>query len=452
MTPLGKILLLMSLLAGAVVTLHENWEKVGPYVTGVMDDWKSRFWGMVDAIKNGGPLLLEAFKQGFSDAFDWLAQKLEWLWTRVPGHELLSGLWERTKTGLSWLNKELGVGSAQGREYEGNPEAEGYDSSGRRRASAYGRRRVMERGALGYERGGRRGERGYSENIPVPPGGRRGAGGEAERAFPRQEQRPEAETPRGNGRGSARAASRSEMMAYAEDQLRREGVPEKNLRAAAANLVGQAEMESSLNPNLVHDQGTGYGIYGARLGRRTAMLRWLAEHGYARNSAEGQMRYMAHDAMSGRYPRTRSALMAGGFGPATTNTITAEFEAPKIVNARHGAVVGAYNAPRIATPKKESDGSGVRRDNARNAIMHRGDRGALNSSALPTFARMGALAQRANTTNNSHAVTNNSNSNSAHINAVNINVPHADPNTIATGLDAAIRRQMYSGMANYGAR
>ena len=114
MTPLGKILLLVSLLAGAVVTLRENWEKVGPYVTGVMDDWKSRFWGMVDAIKNGGPLLLEAFKQGFSDAFDWLAQKLEWLWNKVPGHELLSGLWDKTKTGLSWLNKEFGVGSAQG--------------------------------------------------------------------------------------------------------------------------------------------------------------------------------------------------------------------------------------------------------------------------------------------------------------------------------------------------
>lgn len=84
--------------------------------------------------------------------------------------------------------------------------------------------------------------------------------------------------------------------------------------------------------------------------------------------------------------------------------------------------------------------------------MHRGDRGALNSSSLPTFARMGAMAQSANTTNNSHAVTNNSSSNSANIQAVNINVPHADPNTIATGLDAAIRRQMYSGMANYGAR
>ena len=199
MTPLGKILLLMSLLAGAVVTLYQNWEKVGPYVTGVMDDWKNRFWGMVDAIKNGGPLLLEAFKQGFSDAFDWLAQKLEWLWTRVPGHELLSGLWERTKTGLSWLNKELGVGSAQGREYEGNPAAEGYDSAGRRRAPGHGRRRVMGRGApehrrqgdqrsaTGHGRGEHRGEEGYRENIPVPPTRERGRiGKETEKAFPRR--------------------------------------------------------------------------------------------------------------------------------------------------------------------------------------------------------------------------------------------------------------------------
>ena len=116
MTPFGKTILVSVATRPALsFTLQQNWEKVGPYVTGVMDGWKSRFWGMVDAIKNGGPLLLEAFKQGFSDAFDWLAQKLEWLWNKVPGHELLSGLWDKTKTGLSWLNKEFGVGSAQER-------------------------------------------------------------------------------------------------------------------------------------------------------------------------------------------------------------------------------------------------------------------------------------------------------------------------------------------------
>lgn len=146
------------------------------------------------------------------------------------------------------------------------------------------------------------------------------------------------------GRGSAGAASRSAMMGYAMDQLRREGVPEQHLRAAAANLVGQADMESGLNPNLVHDQGTGFGIYGARLGRRSKMFAWLAAHGYARNSSEGQMRYMAHEAMTGGFRRTRAALMSGAYGAGVTNAITGEFESPAVINARHGAVSRAYSA------------------------------------------------------------------------------------------------------------
>ncbi len=63
-------------------------------------------------------------------------------------------------------------------------------------------------------------------------------------------------TPQGNGVGTAGRARMGQMMAYAMDQLRREGVPESNLRQAAAHLVGQAHMESGLNPNTVHDQGT----------------------------------------------------------------------------------------------------------------------------------------------------------------------------------------------------
>ncbi len=138
------------------------------------------------------------------------------------------------------------------------------------------------------------------------------------------------------------------MMRYAMDQLRREGVPEAHLRQAAAHLVGQAQMESGLDPNKVHDGGTGFGIYGARdpqpgRGRRTDMFRWLDKNGYARNSAEGQMRYMAHEAMSGRFKQTRGILMGEGSGDIErdTNTITREFESPRIVNRRSGAVRNA---------------------------------------------------------------------------------------------------------------
>jgi hypothetical protein len=159
----------------------------------------------------------------------------------------------------------------------------------------------------------------------------------------------------GGGRGgsikdAARArafgASGSSMMSYAMDQLRKEGVPESSLHAAAANLVGQAYMESGLDPSKVHDGGTGYGIYGARLGRRAAMFQWLSAHGYARNSAEGQMRYMAHEAMSGRYGFTKHALQSGLFGEGVTNRITGEFESPAHINRRHDAVMRAYRSDR----------------------------------------------------------------------------------------------------------
>lgn len=146
--------------------------------------------------------------------------------------------------------------------------------------------------------------------------------------------------------GSANPARRSEMMNYAMDQLRKEGVPEANLRAAAAELVGQADMESGLNPRQSHDGGTGYGIYGARLERRARMFEWLRKNGYALDSAEGQMRYMSHEAMSGKYPQTRRILMGATRANLAGDTwgVTHEFERPAVDNDRSGAVAQAYRA------------------------------------------------------------------------------------------------------------
>jgi hypothetical protein len=93
------------------------------------------------------------------------------------------------------------------------------------------------------------------------------------------------------------------FMTAAEDQLRKEGVPEANVHAAASVLAGNAVQESKLNPRAVHDQGTGYGIYGARLARRDRMLAWLSQHGYAKDSLEGQARYMAHEGKFRRIPK-----------------------------------------------------------------------------------------------------------------------------------------------------
>lgn len=158
--------------------------------------------------------------------------------------------------------------------------------------------------------------------------------------------------PSGDGTGTRGSAQMSSMMGWAMDQLRREGVPEGNLRAAAAHLVGQAKSESGLNPNAVHDQGTGFGIYGARDpkgwgdyrgARRSQMVRWLEKNGYARNSAEGQMRYMAREAMT-QFPVTRRILM--GATPerfeSDTNIVTQNFESPAFVNRRSPAVMQAY--------------------------------------------------------------------------------------------------------------
>jgi hypothetical protein len=206
-----------------------------------------------------------------------------------------------------------------------DPSAKAFDDE--RKAQGGGLKRLIGRGVDAVKRGASAVAHAFT-------------GGEAE---------AHVDTPRGSGRGNAGAARTGEMMRYAMDQLRREGVPEDHVKQAAAHLVGQATMESQLNPNTVHDNGTGYGIYGARdpggrgRQRRTEMLQWLEKNGYARNSAEGQMREMVHRAMSGQYPRTKAVLMGRGSGDigADTTAITREFEAPKFINDRSGAVRNA---------------------------------------------------------------------------------------------------------------
>jgi hypothetical protein len=181
------------------------------------------------------------------------------------------------------------------------------------------------------------------------------AGGESETA-PGEGRKSDGATSSGNDHvgaaatgGSAHPATRAQMMSIAMDQLRKEGVPEANLRGAAAMLVGQADMESGLVPTKTHDNGTGFGIYGARLNRRDEMLRWMREHGFAPNSAEGQMRQMAYAAVHGwtgappaKAAASRNIIMSGATNVGSVNAFTGAFESPAIINARHGAVAQAY--------------------------------------------------------------------------------------------------------------
>lgn len=125
------------------------------------------------------------------------------------------------------------------------------------------------------------------------------------------------------------------MKSFASE-LRKKGVPEANIPYAVAALGGQVQQESGFNPRTEHDRGTGYGIYGARdpkpgQGRRTDMFKWLEQNGYARDSAEGQARYMVHEAFSGQYSATRKALLSANkdnIGQVTAVLVN-DFEKPQ---------------------------------------------------------------------------------------------------------------------------
>lgn len=153
------------------------------------------------------------------------------------------------------------------------------------------------------------------------------------------------------------AAAMKVAMAAAEDQLAKEGVPEANRRFAAAALIGNAVGESDLDPTRVHDHGTGYGVYGARdpngqYGRRHNMLKWLSENNFANDSLEGQIRQMAHSAMTDKaYAPTRRALMGATAASVAGATVTTRvnFEGPSVPrdNAR---LQGASRALRATEP------------------------------------------------------------------------------------------------------
>jgi len=214
------------------------------------------------------------------------------------------------------------------------------------------------------------------------------------------------------------------------DQLRREGVPEANVESAASMLAGQAIAESNLNPNLTHDGGTGYGIYGARLGRRARMFEWLKKNGYAMNSLEGQSRYMATEAMNDpTYRASRNALMTATPGTMAygTRVLTNNFERPAVDNsgARYAAargVLGIESAgPRSAPRDIWSSGVAA-------IVPHPG---------LLAFQDAGNVSH--NNTTSSTSVQN-----------LNVYSPSNDPNQHAADIAASLRRTSTMNQANQG--
>jgi Phage tail lysozyme len=136
--------------------------------------------------------------------------------------------------------------------------------------------------------------------------------------------------------GRAASSKDSERIAAAKaamkDQLVRDGLSPDKAEEASNLLAGQALSESELKPNTPHDNNTGYGIYGAGKGRRDKMFKWLAANGYAKDSLEGQSRYMAHEVMTDKtYSKSRQALENATPENRTQNTKTLidNFERPK---------------------------------------------------------------------------------------------------------------------------
>jgi hypothetical protein len=83
------------------------------------------------------------------------------------------------------------------------------------------------------------------------------------------------------------------------------------------------------------------------------MLAWLAANGYAANDLAGQMRQMAHSAMTD-YPQTRNRLMNATQESLDADSwaVTKNFEAPLVINDRTGATRRAYGSMpmRASTP------------------------------------------------------------------------------------------------------
>jgi hypothetical protein len=132
-----------------------------------------------------------------------------------------------------------------------------------------------------------------------------------------------------NGLGVSDLADRfKDVLEAGMDQLRIEGVPDQHLRSAVAHLAGQAYAESGLNPHVYHDGGIGYGIYGTNGARLVRMRQWMTANKIPNTSA-GQMRYMAHEAMTG-YPVTRNVLMRANISAINSDVpiVTRNFESP----------------------------------------------------------------------------------------------------------------------------
>lgn len=67
--------------------------------------------------------------------------------------------------------------------------------------------------------------------------------------------------------------------------------------AAIAGVMGNIQAECSFRLDANGDGGTSYGLIQWHAGRKTALLNWLDQHGYAHDSLRGQLEYLWYEAL-----------------------------------------------------------------------------------------------------------------------------------------------------------
>jgi len=153
---------------------------------------------------------------------------------------------------------------------------------------------------------------------------------------------------------------REKIQSQLETEGAKNGLTFDNPRAVAAAFAGQAQQESKYNPDTVHDNGTGYGMFGHRLDRKDALLSWLDKQGFAKNSMEGQSRFTAHEFLTNpKYAKLREMAkhLTPDQIPEFTRAVRKIFESPNPALANDdNRIAGALSSFKNEPPREAAKG------------------------------------------------------------------------------------------------
>lgn len=185
-------------------------------------------------------------------------------------------------------------------------------------------------------------------------------------------------------------------------------------QAQAAGIVGNLVHESGLNPNAVHDQGTGLGIAGHRLERLDAMKAFAASKGKPVNDFQTQLEFINQElntTESGAGAKVRAATTPEQAAAAFINFERPQGYDPSNLAASHGFANRVGQAARLAggattIPTVANDNTFIGKantlvakrvsDDADSIIKGMGDK---DNPVLPTEQRINDLLTAASATN-----------------------------------------------------